>query len=294
MSATKITVVTPCLNQKRFIGKTIDSVLEQQYPNLEYIVVDGGSTDGSIEVIASYDSFLAYFVSEPDRGMYDAINKGFQKSTGEIMLWINSDDMLHGDALRNVAEIFDKFPGVHWITGINTAFDENGRVIAAYPASRFSEYDLHMGNFKWIQQESTVWRRSLWNRAGGFVHESAKLAGDLELWLRFSRLEKLVPCELLIGGFRFREGQLSIEQHTSYLAEAESFIEASRKRLGAREKRAIWLLKLIGFARAFLQYTIVLDLRIFERILDKLARTVHEYPKSIVVDRKTLVLRISH
>jgi glycosyltransferase involved in cell wall biosynthesis len=106
----KISIVTPSFNQGRFIEKTILSVIEQDYPNLEYIIIDGGSTDESVEVIKKYDQHLAYWVSEPDRGQSHAINKGFERATGEIFGWLNSDDWYHPGALKAVAEAFAANP----------------------------------------------------------------------------------------------------------------------------------------------------------------------------------------
>jgi len=100
----RITVVTPSFNQAEFIEETIRSVLLQGYPNLEYIVIDGGSTDGSVEVIEKYSPWLTYWCSEPDRGQSHAINKGFERATGEILGWINSDDILYSGALQAAAE----------------------------------------------------------------------------------------------------------------------------------------------------------------------------------------------
>jgi glycosyltransferase involved in cell wall biosynthesis len=106
----KISIVTPSFNQGRFIEKTILSVIEQDYPNLEYIIIDGGSTDESVEIIKKYEKHLAYWVSEPDRGQSHAINKGFERATGEIFGWLNSDDWYHPGALKALAEAFAANP----------------------------------------------------------------------------------------------------------------------------------------------------------------------------------------
>jgi glycosyltransferase involved in cell wall biosynthesis len=122
----KITVVTPSFNQARYLEDTIRSVLDQGYPNLEYIIIDGGSTDGSADLIRRYEKQLTYWVSEKDNGLYDAIQKGFARSTGEIMTWVNADDMYHKQCLFTVAGIFQKFDQVKWLMGANTFFNEAG------------------------------------------------------------------------------------------------------------------------------------------------------------------------
>ena len=125
----RISIVTPSYNQGQFIEETIRSVLQQGYPNLEYIIIDGGSTDNSVEIIKKYEEYLTYWVSEPDDGQYDAINKGFSRATGEIMAWLNSDDMYVPWTFKTVAEIFDKFEFVNWITGIPTAYTIHGSMV---------------------------------------------------------------------------------------------------------------------------------------------------------------------
>lgn len=200
----KISIITPSYNQALYLEATICSVLEQGYPNLEYIVIDGGSTDDSLEIIKRYAKYLTYWISEKDNGQYHAINKGFAKSSGEIMAWLNSDDMYHRNALFSVAEIFDNFAEISWLQGANTQFDETGRCVRAFSSRDWSKYNFYLGNFKWIQQESTFWRRTLWEKAGGYVDDSLHMAGDYELWLRFFRYSKLYVTDALIGGFRFR------------------------------------------------------------------------------------------
>src|ERR1700674_971257 len=113
----RITLVTPVFNSVRYIEQTIQSVISQQYPNLEYFIVDGGSTDGTVDVILKYERELSGWTSEPDNGMYDALNRGFDRSSGGIMGWISATDKLHTNGLFVVGSIFSAFPDVEWITG---------------------------------------------------------------------------------------------------------------------------------------------------------------------------------
>lgn len=292
MSTLKISVVTVVMNQAGFIEQAMRSVLDQGYDNLEYIVIDGGSTDGSIDIIKKYSDRLHYWVSEPDAGMYDALNKGFAKSTGEVMMWLNSDDLLHPFALKNIAEAFSAFKDVQWITGINTAFDEQGRVIAAHDAKKFSKYDFLRGNFQWLQQESTAWRRELWNKAGAGVDGKSKLAGDFDLWLRFFFHTQLYTCEFLVGGFRFRQGQLSVAQREKYMNEAFQYLDNAKKNLSSQDRSKLARLKLINTIKTLLRYSFILDINIFRRLLDKIERNIHQYPKTIRVNRSSFTLEI--
>ena len=123
----RISVITPSYNQGEYLEATLRSVLDQDYEELEYVVIDGGSTDGSVQIIERYASRLAYWVSEPDRGHAHALNKGFERATGDILCWINSSDMYYPWTLRTVAEVFTQLPGVEWITGVASWFDVGGR-----------------------------------------------------------------------------------------------------------------------------------------------------------------------
>lgn len=196
----KISIVTPSFNQCEFLEDTIRSVVEQRYPNLEYIVMDGGSTDGSVEIIKQYDTRITHWVSEPDAGQYAAINKGFQQSTGEIMGWINSSDAYYPWTFEIVAEIFTQFPDVEWISGVPSNFDV-GRAPRNIDVYYKNRYDFLSGNCI-MQQESTFWRRRLWESAGGKLDESVRYAADTELWFRFFQHAPLYHVNTLLGGFR--------------------------------------------------------------------------------------------
>jgi len=221
----KISIVTPSYNQAKYLEHTILSVLEQNYPALEYIIIDGGSTDGSVEIIKKYEHKLTYWVSEPDNGLYHALQKGFEKTTGEIMGWINSDDMLHRKSLFTIAEIFS-LNNVKWIQGISTYYDEYDRCVNLSPFKSWSKFKFWQGDFQWIQQESTYWHRDLWKAAGGYVSQNYKYAGDMELWNRFFKYEKLYSVTALVGGYRMRSSnQMALECLQDYFDEAKHILE---------------------------------------------------------------------
>jgi glycosyltransferase involved in cell wall biosynthesis len=200
----RIALVTPALNAAKYIEQTIRSVLAQGYPNLDYFIVDGGSTDGTVEIIRKYDGQISGWVSEQDNGMYDAINKGFSNTSGEVMGWISATDQLHIGGLLVVGSVFRDLPQVEWITGRPTLFGEEGMTIAVMDQTRWSRWRFLAGANRAIQQESTYWRRSLWEKAGGYLDTSGQygIMSDFELWVRFFRYAKLYSVDAVIGGFR--------------------------------------------------------------------------------------------
>lgn len=201
MSKPTISIVTPSFNQAEFVEETLRSVLDQGYSNLEYIVVDGASSDGSVAIIERYRERLHYFISEKDSGHANALNKGFSLTTGEIMAWINSDDKYLPWTLQTVAEIFSLHPDVQWIMGIPSWWNDKGALIGSEKIYKNS-FDYLDGSFKWIQQESVFWRRSLWERAGGFLNEDYRLMVDGELWSRFFLHEDLWHVNCILSGYR--------------------------------------------------------------------------------------------
>lgn len=246
----RISIVTPNFNGAAFLEYTIKSVLEQKYPNLEYIIVDGGSTDESLKIIKKYEQHIAYWISEKDNGMYEAIQKGFDKSTGTIMGWLNADDILHKESLFKIAQLFERNPKIEWIEGINTLFDAIGNVTAEHiPSNRNIYFNLlqlyNNRNFGFIQQESTYWKRSLWEKAGARIETRLKFAGDYELWMRFYRHSSLFIAKTFIGGFRVSgENQLSIKNAVQYIEEVDEVNQKTLASLSNRELKKLKTLKI--------------------------------------------------
>jgi len=231
----KISIVTTNYNGAAFLEETIQSVLNQNYPNLEYIIVDGGSTDESISIINKYKDKLAWWISEPDKGMYEAIQKGFEHCTGDIMAWINSDDKYLPWTFSIVAEIFNKFNEVRWLTSANgITWDKFGRAVnidnrGGFSGKAFSR-GLNLTGKNWhstyfIQQETTFWRRDLWEQAGGKIDISLKLAGDFDLWAKFFRFAELYTVCTTLGGMRAHETQKSALYFNEYINEATTILQ---------------------------------------------------------------------
>jgi len=230
----KFSIVTPSFNQNRFLERSMRSVLGQEIDDLEYIVIDGGSTDGSVETIKAHAARLAYWTSRPDRGYADALNAGFARSGGEIMGWLNSDDMLTPWALRVAESIFRALPDVEWITTLYPlVMDEDGMVIAARHVEGYTAGAFYRGRnvplapgfyTSVVQQESTFWRRSLWERAGARMDDGLRMAGDFELWARFFQHAELHAVGVPLGCFRFQKKSFTSSGMNSYLEECRTVL----------------------------------------------------------------------
>jgi glycosyltransferase involved in cell wall biosynthesis len=241
----RISLVTPCLNQAELVRQTLASVLDQHYPNLDYVVIDGGSTDGSADVIAETGTLLSHWVSEPDDGHYSALNKGFAKTTGEVMGYLNGDDLLFPNSLFVVAEIFARFPEVQWLTGAHFFVDTHGKYMGYVPPLRWTRWHLLSRQVeRFLPQESTFWRRTLWEEAGGRLDDRFALAADFELWARFSRITRPYSVDAPIGCFRFVRGQRSVAFRDQYLAEVQSIRDRERA-ISKGDERAIRLASML-------------------------------------------------
>lgn len=185
MEYPKFSVVTPTYNHGQFIERTIDSVLSQGYPNLEFIVIDGGSKDETVSILKKYEKHLAYWVSEPDRGQSHAINKGFDRATGELFTWLNSDDWYLPGALSEIYKTFKDYPEASIVVGVGESVDLDGRVTHVFSPNTVIDRSTLLNWFSgtWFLQPASVFRRTVWEKCGP-LNEEEHLVFDLELWLR--------------------------------------------------------------------------------------------------------------
>lgn len=196
----KISVVTPSYNQGEFLEKTIRSVIEQNYPNLEYIIIDGGSADGSVDIIRKYSDKLTYWVSEKDMGQTHAINKGFRRVTGDIVAYLNSDDMYCPDALETVAKTFMAYDNIDFVFGNKFAVDENENVLRDERHTRFSFAALIVLGMV-VSQPACFWKRSLFEKYGYF-DESMRFCMDYEFFCRIGQHIKAKHIRQYLAKFR--------------------------------------------------------------------------------------------
>ena len=189
-----VSIVTPSFNQAKFIRQTITSVLSQDYPSIEYIIIDGGSTDGSIEIIREFEDQLTYWESITDEGQTDAINKGFAKAQGKYLAWLNSDDIYQPGAITGAVDYLEKHPDFGMVYGDCTFIDAEGQVIGNFPAAQ-TDYDRLRRGYVHIPQQSAFFRSALWQKVGP-LDPSFYFAMDYDLWVR---LAKEAPLKYLPG-----------------------------------------------------------------------------------------------
>jgi glycosyltransferase involved in cell wall biosynthesis len=184
-----VSIITPSYNQANYLEETIQSVLAQDYASIEYIIVDGGSGDGSQEIIQRYSDRLAWWVSEPDQGQTDAINKGFERAHGEILAWINSDDTYLPCAISEAVEYLSHHPEVGMVYGDANLIDGEGQIIGKFPA-RQTDYRRLRRGYVHIPQQASFFRASLWRQVAP-LDPTFYFAMDYDLWVRLARLAPL-------------------------------------------------------------------------------------------------------
>jgi len=208
LSYPKISIVTPSYNQEKFLERTILSVLHQNYPNFEYVIIDGGSNDGSLGIIKKYEKYLTYWVSEMDNGQADAINKGFAKSSGEILAWLNSDDVYLPDSLVKVAKVFLENPQIDVIYGNMYLINDSDKIIGkriSIPWIPFvSRLGFLYGGYA-VYQPASFWKRELFYKIGG-LDTKFRFCMDNELQIKFVLANaKFKFINDFLTGFRVHE-----------------------------------------------------------------------------------------
>jgi glycosyltransferase involved in cell wall biosynthesis len=235
----QISVITPSFNQSAFIQRTIDSVLEQNYPNIQYIVIDGKSSDGTIEILESYGKQFEW-ISEEDNGQSHALNKGLKMTTGEIIAFINSDDYYEPGAFLKVANYFEQNPQAYWLTGRCRTVDEQGieirKAITAYKNFwlNFCSYRV-LQVLNYISQPATFWRREVIDLVPEF-DEELSYAMDYDFWLRVGQEFDLHVIPEYLANFRIHS---TSKAGASASAQFDSGLLIARRYI--RQKPFEWL-----------------------------------------------------
>lgn len=253
----RISVVTPSYNQSEYLETTINSVLSQDYLNTEYIIIDGGSSDGSVEIIERYSSRLAFWCSEKDGGQADALRKGFERSTGDIMCWLNSDDVFLPRALSSVVDYFNKHPRVEAVSAGAYFIDENGDPLPL----RVKHYTLGVGatynRFRFygmdgVYQQATFWHRSAYEAIGG-IDPTWQFLMDYDLFTRLARLRRFGKLPRLVACFRRHNAAKTLTIPHVAAAEMRRYTSKyGRYRLGVFFARALyWRYRIPSLIRRF-------------------------------------------
>lgn len=249
----KICVIIPCYNSAEFIEETILSILNQDYPNLQCVVVDGGSTDGTLSILDKYQSNRLSWISEKDNGQSDAINKGLQLVKGDIVTYLNADDVYEQNCFRDVSEFFTKFPDQKWLYGNCRIINENGKEIRKLITQYKNFWQRHYGYSRllvmdFIAQPSVFWRTELTDELGLFDINN-HLTMDYEYWLRIGAKYKPGFINEYLARFRLHSTSKS----------ATRFHAASTEALGIAREYAVsqnrsWLIPL-----QYLSYLLVIS-----------------------------------
>ncbi|MDQ9169720.1 glycosyltransferase family 2 protein [Oxalobacteraceae bacterium R-40] len=205
-----VSLVTCSYQQARFLESTIRSVLNQNYPALEYIIVDGGSTDGSNDIIKRYEDSLAWWISEPDKGQTDALIKGFAHATGEICGWLCSDDILLPDALIKIAGFFRDHPHIQAVYGDSLWIDINGEPIKPKREMSFNRF-VFLHDHNYVPQPSMFWRRGLYDKVGGLCADF-NIAMDNDLWEKFSAHTRIFHLPEYLSCMRYYSQQKTLSR----------------------------------------------------------------------------------
>ena len=224
----KVSIVTPSFNQGRYVARTVRSVLLQDYPNLEYIFLDGGSSDDTMARVEPYLGRFAYWRSARDRGQADAVHEGLQRASGDVMAYLNSDDLLAPGTVSRVVRFFERHPMVDAVYSHRVVIDESDRVVGTWLLPPHSNYLISRWDF--LPQETCFWRRRLFERAGN-VDRGMAFALDYDLFVRYMRAGRFARMNAFLGAFR-RHGASKSESQFDTIGMAE--VDVVRERYAIR------------------------------------------------------------
>ena len=205
-----VSIITPSYNQDRFLEETILSVLNQDYQNIEYIIVDGGSTDSSLDIISKYEGRLAWWVSEPDDGQTHALNKGFTRANGKILAWLNSDDTYEPHAVSEAAAFLTTHSGAGMVYGDANLINENGENLGKFPA-RQTDYNRLKRGYVHIPQQAAFFRADIWKQVGP-LDSTFYFAMDYDLWVRIARIAPIHYLPRTWANFRLHSSGKSVAE----------------------------------------------------------------------------------
>lgn len=203
-----VSIVTPSYNQGQYLEQTILSVLGQDYPRIEYFIIDGGSNDGSLEIIQQYAPRLAGWVSEKDAGQADALRKGFARAKGDIFAWLNSDDLYYPGAVTQAVAFLNAHSEIGMVYGDAALIDQDGNPLGMF-AARQTNYRKMLDGFVHIPQQTTFIRANIWQKAGG-IDPAFYFAMDFDLWVRLSKIAPIQYVPQLWAAFRLHEAGKSV------------------------------------------------------------------------------------
>ena len=211
MSLPRVSLVTPSFNQGAYLEATIRSVLDQDYPDVEYMILDGGSTDSSVDIIRRYEDRLAYWVSEPDGGQTDAINRGFRRATGKYVGWLNSDDMLPPGSIAAAVDYLEANPDVGMVYGNAEYIDSDGQLLRMVEPPPFDYLRILTTAVNYVQQFGSLMRRELFEQVGE-LDIRLYFAMDLDYWLRLGLVAPIGHIPVTLACFRVHENSKSVAQ----------------------------------------------------------------------------------
>lgn len=268
-SCPRISIVTPSYNQSEFLERTILSVLNQNYPNLEYIIIDGGSDDGSVEIIRKYEKYITYWVTEKDKGQSDAINKGFEKSTGAILAYINSDDTYNPGAFSRIAAVFAERPGADIVFGNVMHVDVCDNVIGECRFTKFNFTALIYEGGS-LHQPGTFWKKDIYEKVNR-INPTYRFCMDFDFFCRVAEIGKLRYVRECIANFRWHENSKSCTIDQIGLAEHE---EIARRYRASNNEIYLEYKRTICKIRRFFKYVLQGDADYAVRGLVKRLRNV--------------------